>query len=141
MPNIESLLKQRLNARRVKILSPFDNLVIQRKRIKNFFDFDYQIECYVPESKRKYGYFSLPLLWGKQFVGRMDVKIDRKLGVLNIKHLHIETDKTDQLITALKKSLHQFLVFNAGQSIKIQKISHINQKLSAAKIKGCLNVS
>ncbi len=43
------------------ILSPFDNAVIQRDRLKALFDFDYQIECYVPSTKRKYGYFSLPL--------------------------------------------------------------------------------
>ena len=65
----------------------------------------------------------------------MDVKMDRKLGILNIKHLHIETEKNEEFVAALKKSLDQFLRFNAADCVKIHNISHINQTLSAAKIK------
>ncbi|MCF2494789.1 DNA glycosylase AlkZ-like family protein [Dyadobacter chenhuakuii] len=50
----------------VLILSPFDILNVFRHRLKDFFDFDYQIECFVPASKRQYGYFSLPILCGDQ---------------------------------------------------------------------------
>lgn len=57
------LLDTRLNRKRAKILSPFDNLLIQRKRASAFFNFDYLIECYVPEAKRQFGYFCLPILW------------------------------------------------------------------------------
>lgn len=64
----------------VHILSPFDNTVIQRKRLQNLFRFDYQIECYVPAHKRKYGYFCLPVLYGDRFAGRIDAKADRKSG-------------------------------------------------------------
>ena len=56
------------------ILSPFDTLNVFRHRLRDFFDFDYQIECFVPEPKRKYGYFSLPILIGDTFVARMDSK-------------------------------------------------------------------
>src|SRR6185503_1909469 len=55
-----------------RILSPFDNLVIQRRRLQKLFGFDYQIECYVPEPKRKYGYFVLPVLWGDRLAARID---------------------------------------------------------------------
>lgn len=73
-----------------KILSPFDNLVIQRARLKKIFDFDYQIECYVPEKKRKFGYFVLPVLFGDQFAARIDAKADRALKTLIIKSIHYE---------------------------------------------------
>src|SRR5258708_4192637 len=54
------------------ILSPWDVLNVFRRRLREFFDFDYQIECFVPEPKRKYGYFSLPVLVGDTFIARMD---------------------------------------------------------------------
>src|SRR4030095_4656279 len=64
----------------IHILSPFDNLVIQRRRLKNLFNFDYVIECYVPAHKRKYGYFCLPVLHGSKFIGRIDAKAERLTG-------------------------------------------------------------
>ena len=64
----------------VLILSPFDNIVIQRKRLQNLFGFDYLIECYVPAPKRKFGYFCLPVLYGNKFAGRIDAKADRRTG-------------------------------------------------------------
>ncbi|MFM2485709.1 winged helix-turn-helix domain-containing protein [Celerinatantimonas yamalensis] len=79
----------RLN-HRLLILSPFDNSVIQRDRLKSLFHYDYQIECYVPEAKRQYGYFCLPLLFRGEFIGRMDCKAHRKTRLLEIKSLHLE---------------------------------------------------
>ena len=51
------LLNQPLSRTKLKILSPFDNLLIQRKRMQSLFNFDYLLECYVPEAKRQFGYF------------------------------------------------------------------------------------
>ena len=62
----------------------------------NLFQFDYQLECYVPEAKRRYGYFSLPLLYRDQFIGRMDCKAHRKSRHLEIKSLFIEQRKFDE---------------------------------------------
>jgi len=116
-PSVEQLLSKPLSRKRVKILSPFDNLVIQRQRTKALFGFDYQIECYVPVGKRKYGYFCLPLLWGDQFAGRMDAKIDRKSGTLYIQSLHLETAKEAEFKIAFQAALKEFLVFNSGKEI------------------------
>jgi uncharacterized protein YcaQ len=134
LPTLNNLLEKKLRRSKVKILSPFDNLLIQRKRIKELFNYDYQIECYVPAYKRKIGYFSLPLLWGSKFSGRMDVKMDRKLGVLNILNLHLETEKADEFIVELKKTLDKFLSFNKGTSINVVKITSNNQTLSKNKV-------
>ncbi|MGO4892854.1 winged helix-turn-helix domain-containing protein [Flavobacterium sp. W21_SRS_FM6] len=123
LPQSLHLLKQRMGRKQVRFLSPFDNLLIQRKRLKQLFDFDYQIECYVPEPKRQYGYFSLPILWGSVFVGRMDAKINRASGVLFIRHLQLETKDIAGLLTDLLPSLQTFLRFNQGTKICLEKIS------------------
>ncbi|WP_413577997.1 winged helix-turn-helix domain-containing protein [Bdellovibrio sp. HCB290] len=60
------------------ILSPFDPLVIQRKRFHMFFDYDHRFEAYVPKEKRKYGYFTLPVIIGDQAVAVLDLKTDRQ---------------------------------------------------------------
>lgn len=134
LPTLNQLLNKKLNTNEVKILSPFDNLLIQRKRTKELFDYHYQIECYVPANKRKVGYFSLPLLWGDKFAGRMDAKMDRKSGVLNIINLHLETENTDDFVMDLKKALDKFLSFNNGTSINVVKVTHNNQSLTNNKV-------
>ena len=95
---------------RVKFLSPFDNLVINRSRTRRLFNFDYLIECYVPEAKRRYGYFTLPLLWGDELIGRMDSKANRKNRQLIIKNLFLEPGiaPTESLSRALLKGIKQF---------------------------------
>jgi uncharacterized protein len=104
----------------LKILSPFDNLLIQRKRIQELFGFEYTLECYVPEAKRKVGYFSLPLLWGTDFIGQIDLKADRKTKVLQVKNLLWETTIKDRgrLIPALEKALVDFQSFNGCSSME-----------------------
>lgn len=123
LPDVTSLLNENVSRSKVCILSPFDNAVIQRKRLTELFGFDYQIECYVPPTKRQYGYFSLPLLWGTAFVGRIDTKIDRKTHRLHIQNLHLETSKVDEFISALKPSLYAFTQFNGGKHIQVNKVS------------------
>jgi uncharacterized protein YcaQ len=121
-----SLLEQplpRLN-NRILILSPFDNCVIQRERLKSLFQYDYQIECYVPEPKRQYGYFSLPLLFRDTFIGRMDCKAHRKDGHLEIKNLHFEQHyfDVDIVINALAESINHFIIFQQCKSVSLVKV-------------------
>ena len=67
---------------RVHILSPFDPLVIQRKRTELFFGYGHRFEAYVPKEKRRFGYFALPVLVGEDIVAAIDLKTDRKAGQL-----------------------------------------------------------
>ena len=76
------------------LLSPFDPLVWDRERALALFNFDYRIECYTPAAKRKYGYFTLPVLVRGTLVGRLDAKAHRVEGVFEVRALHLEPGVT-----------------------------------------------
>lgn len=96
----------------VRIISPFDNAVIQRQRGRDIFDFDYQIECYVPQPKRQFGYFCLPILYRDRFVGRVDCKTHRKQKHFEVKSVHIEHKIDDEFGEALDIAMQSFAAFN-----------------------------
>ncbi len=125
LPTSLELLSKPLARSKLKILSPFDNLVIQRKRMKALFGFDYLLECYVPEPRRRYGYFSLPILWNGQLVARMDCRTERNESLLHIHHLALEPAilKPNALFSALRKELESFLQFNHCNKIRLHKTS------------------
>ncbi len=122
-PSFLEMLPLRLGKKQLHLLSPFDNSAIQRKRLKQLFDFDYQIECYVPAPKRKFGYFVLPILWGDELLGRLDPKADKKLKTLFIKNLVFE-DKAvidDALLAALAAKLRELAHFNGCEKLVVEK--------------------
>jgi uncharacterized protein YcaQ len=108
----------------VKFLSPFDNLIRERHYPKKIWDFEYTIECYTPADKRKYGYFTLPLLDGIDIVGRVDAKMHRKEGVLELKSLYLESGfwKTDEGIERLVAGIKEFAGFHKAEHLKIEKV-------------------
>ncbi|MFK7855757.1 MAG: winged helix-turn-helix domain-containing protein [Granulosicoccus sp.] len=69
-------------SRRVRIVNPFDPVVRDRDRLARLFGFEYRIEIYTPASKRRYGYYVYPILEGDRFIGRIDVRADRKEDLL-----------------------------------------------------------
>jgi uncharacterized protein len=112
------LAAQHKASKTVSILSPFDNCVIQRNRLKRIFGFDYTIECYLPEAKRQYGYFCLPILYGDNFAGRIDCKAERKEQVLYIKKVFYEKKADAKLKSELGKALKKFAVFNGCKEVR-----------------------
>jgi uncharacterized protein YcaQ len=113
----------------LKILSPFDNVVIHRDRLSSLFEFDYRIECYVTASKRIYGYFCLPILYGDKFVGRIDCKAHRAHQRFEVLSLHLEEGPLDreQFFPALSDELQRFADFNRCPQLDarvIKKVRH-----------------
>jgi uncharacterized protein YcaQ len=113
---------------KLRILSPFDNAVIQRERLRSIFDYDYQIECYVPEAKRKFGYFCLPLLYRDQFVGRVDCKAHRKQSRLEIKALHFCEHPFDPsaVLAAFADAAIEFAEFQGCDSLTLTAVYPTN---------------
>ncbi|MEZ5759488.1 MAG: crosslink repair DNA glycosylase YcaQ family protein [Emcibacteraceae bacterium] len=84
-PDIENRLAEMIKpSSRLRIINPFDPAIRDRVRLKNLFGFDYKIEIFVPATKREWGYYVYPLLEGDRFVGRIELKADRKIGSLNV---------------------------------------------------------
>lgn len=111
-------------ARRTTLLSPFDNLIWDRQRTVELFDFEYRIECYTPAAKRIYGYFTLPILRRGRLVGRVDPKVDRKAGTFFVRSLHLEPgiQTSKRLIDDIRGTLHAFARWNGASQIVAESV-------------------
>lgn len=129
-------LKNQKDKPQLHILSPFDNLIIQRDRTKRLFDFEFTLQCYLPAEKRKIGYFLLPILWDGRFMARMDVQADRKNKILIIHNLVFEPGfhDFDQFIEPFMKKLIAYTKFNGCQKIFIEKTSPAKIKTSLKRL-------
>lgn len=105
------------------LLSPFDPLVWDRKRALTLFNFDYRIECYTPEAKRKYGYFTLPILVRGELVGRLDAKAHRAEGVFAVRALHLEpnVNATEALATDIAGAIVRCARWHQTPSVRVEK--------------------
>lgn len=94
----------------VHILSPFDPLVIQRKRLRLFFGYAHLFEAYVPKPKRRYGYFTHPVLAGDEIVAVLDLKTDRERGRLLVPKWNwvVETGRRRKLRPRIEEALDRF---------------------------------
>jgi hypothetical protein len=87
---------------RATLLSPFDGLVKDRTRAEALWGFRYRLEMYVPQAKREYGYYVLPLLVGDQVVGRAEPRFDRKAGTLELLGAWGDTSRLDEALEPLE---------------------------------------
>lgn len=112
-----------LEPRHCTLLSPFDPLVWDRERALAMFDFDYRIECYTPEPKRKYGYFSLPILVRGELVGRLDAKAHRTDGQFEVKSLHLEewVRPTDALADDVARAIKRCAIWHQTPEVRLTR--------------------
>jgi uncharacterized protein YcaQ len=114
---------RRSRRKRLHILSPFDGLVMDRRRVQALFGFECKLECYLPAAKRRWGYFCLPLLWGDEFVGRLDPKADRKAKALIVRKLIFEPGFTDcdAVLPPLADKLRAFAALNGCDRVVVEQ--------------------
>ena len=111
----------------IRLLSPFDPLIRDRARALRLFKFEYRFEAFVPEAKRKYGYYVLPILEsdgrGAKIVGRLDPKFDRFASVLRIRGVWWEpgVKTTRARVKALDEAIGRYAAFNGAKNVEFEK--------------------
>ena len=125
LPELARAVEGKLNATHSAVLSPFDPVVWDRKRAEKLFDFSYRLECYTPAPKRQYGYFVLPLLHRGEIVGRMDSKMHRSRGVLEIFALYLQDGVrvSQQLERGLKLAINDFARWQGATRVELGAIA------------------
>jgi len=118
---LELAADNKLKSTNVRLLSPFDPVVWDRKRASELFDFDYRLECYTPAEKRQFGYFCLPILRHGKLIGRIDAKAHRKARIMEIKSLHLEPETriSSTLLQDLANIFNKFGKWHQCDSISI----------------------
>ncbi|ALN86969.1 hypothetical protein LC55x_3712 [Lysobacter capsici] len=113
----------RLRASHSTLLSPFDPVVWDRERASELFDFDYTLECYTPEPKRRYGYFVLPILVRGRLVGRLDAKAHRARDVFEVKALYLQEglDGDEALAADIARAIDDCARWHQTPTVKLTR--------------------
>ncbi|HER00003.1 MAG TPA: winged helix-turn-helix domain-containing protein [candidate division Zixibacteria bacterium] len=121
---------------RVRFLAPLDNLIFNRDLIKDIFGFEYAWEVYSPKSKRKYGYYVMPILYKLDFIGRIDPKADRKNSTLVFNLIQIEDGvKINMTLSKeLASAALRLAKFSGLDKVDIKKTSPQSLKSKLSKL-------
>ncbi len=125
LPFIEEHKEQEAPPSLARFLTPFDNVVWDRKRVKQNFDFVFSLEAYLPKEKREFGYYGMPILWKDQLIGRIDPKADRANQTLILRNAEINTPhhKSREAMGAIREEISRFKVFHNLDKLVIEKAS------------------
>ena len=105
----------------VTFIAPLDPLMWDRRQVRELWDFEYLWEVYVPEAKRKWGYYVLPILFGDRLVGRIEPRVDRSTASMRVLGLRWEAGfsprAADGFVPAMRQALAAYMEFTATQRI------------------------
>lgn len=113
------------------LLSPFDPVVWERERAQRLFGFHYRIEIYTPAAKRVYGYYSLPVLVDEALVGRIDLKNDRKRGVLRVQSAWREAGVADAVVERIVPTLRELAAWQGLGELEVVDRGDLARALAA----------
>ncbi|WP_409969383.1 crosslink repair DNA glycosylase YcaQ family protein [Bengtsoniella intestinalis] len=113
-PILEDVIEGTHHKKRCELIAPLDSLIWDRKLIKALFDFDYKWEIYTPKEKQKYGYYTMPVVYGADFVGRIELQYNRKTEKLTIENLWLEPwfKETNTFHLALNRTIKRLEQLN-----------------------------
>ena len=116
---MDIILSEEIVSDRTELIAPLDNMMWDRRIIKEIFDFDYKWEIYTPVLDRKYGYYVLPILQGDRFIARIEVLRDKKEKTILIKKLWWEDGVmvTKKMKDSIEKCLVRFATFHGCENI------------------------
>lgn len=119
----EAAAAETLSSSVTTLLSPFDPIVWHRQRAQELFGFEYRIEVYTPAEKRKFGYFTLPILHRGELIGRLCPKAHRKEGLFEVRHLHLEPNVTvtDTLVAEVGAALKACAAWHGTPEVVIRE--------------------
>lgn len=106
---------------RTTLLSPFDNLICDRDRTELIWDFYFRIEIYVPQKKREFGYYVLPILHNDELIGRIDMEMNRKTKTLHALSTYAQDNASENAVTDIRQSIHELATFLGAEQVEFGK--------------------
>ncbi len=138
LEDLQRALDGDLPARHTTLLSPFDSLLWSKHHGQLFWNYHHAIELYVPQAKRKWGYFTLPILHRERLVGRLDPKLEREHKTLRIHALHLEpgVEPEEALIEDVAAALRDFMAFHGATRLTFGRRGHVQFRVKLRRALG-----
>lgn len=138
LPDLQRALDGELQPEHTTLLSPFDSLLWAKGHGHTFWDYHHDIELYVPQKQRKWGYFTLPILQRGRLIGRLDPKLERDSNTLHIRALHLQPDVAldERLIDDVAAALRDFMAFHGATTLKFGRKGHVRFRVQLRRAPG-----
>lgn len=117
---LEDIISGERYKKRCELIAPLDSLIWDRKLIEQLFDYKYKWEIYTKKEKREYGYYVLPIVYGYEFIGRIEITLERKKQITKVETVWFEKNVkiTQAMRQALDKTVQRFAAFNGCPTVQ-----------------------